>query len=129
MASAADGQTTAWVQDVARIAAGAGGDDGWTGDAVPVRRDSRLAQVQGDDAGWFLGDALGSVRQLVDDDGAVVLARDYDPYGQMVSADGTGSSGYGFTGEQYDRYTQFVFLRARWLTPGLGGSSARILGR
>lgn len=42
---------------------------------------ARLMQVQGDDAEWFLGDALGSVRQLVDEDGAVVLARGYDPFG------------------------------------------------
>jgi RHS repeat-associated protein len=28
---------------------------------------------------------------------------------------GTGSSGYAFAGEQYDGYTQFVYLRARWL--------------
>ena len=54
------------------------------------------------------------------DDGAVLLARDYDPYGQMVAADGTGSSGYGFTGEQYDRYIKNPFLRARWYSPVVG---------
>ena len=86
VASAADGIETGYVQDVA-----AGCHRCWSrrpvgNDILPVRL-SRLAQVQGTDAEWFLGDALGSVRQLADDDGGVVLARDYDPYGQMLSAE------------------------------------------
>jgi len=74
---------------------------------------ARLAQVEGPDAGWFLGDVLGSVRQVVDDDGEVILARDYSPYGQVLSESGTGSSGFAFTGEQFDDHTQFVYPRAR----------------
>jgi hypothetical protein len=31
-----------------------------------------LAQVEGADAEWFLGDALGSMRQLVDDQGGIL---------------------------------------------------------
>jgi YD repeat-containing protein len=75
---------------------------------------ARLAQVKGDDVEWFLGDALGSVRQLVDGNGEVILARDYSPYGQLLDESGTGSSGYAFAGEQYDATTGLVFLRARW---------------
>jgi RHS repeat-associated protein len=78
---------------------------------------SRLGQIKGSDAEWFLGDALGSVRQLVDDDGDVVLARDYTPFGQPLTESGTGSSGYAFTGEQYDLYVKYVYLRARWYSP------------
>ncbi len=125
VAGAADGTETRYVQDVAGglpqvLVETTGGET-----MLYVYGAARLAQVQGDAAEWFLGDALGSVRQIVDDDGAVVLARDYDPHGQMVSVDGTGSSGYGFTGEQYDRYTQFVFLRARWLDPQTGRFSSQ----
>lgn len=80
---------------------------------------ARLAQVKGSDGEWFLGDALGSVRQLAADDGAVVLARDYDPYGQLLSESGAGSSGYRFTGEQWDAYIDMLFLRARWYSPYL----------
>jgi RHS repeat-associated protein len=75
---------------------------------------SRLAQIKGNEAEWFLGDALGSVRQIVDDGGDVVLARDYTPFGQPLAESGTGSSGYAFTGEQYDISTGLVFLRARY---------------
>jgi RHS repeat-associated protein len=75
--------------------------------------------MQGSDSEWFLGDALGSVRQVVDSSGSVVLSRDYDPYGQVTAEGGTGSSGYGFTGEQYDLYVKYVYLRARWYSPYL----------
>jgi RHS repeat-associated protein len=81
---------------------------------------SRLAQIKDDEAEWFLGDALGSVRQLVDDGGNVVLARDYTPFGQPLAESGTGSSGYAFTGEQYDVSTGLVFLRARHYQYGTG---------
>jgi len=60
------------------------------------------------------------VRQVVNDDGDVILARDYAPFGSMSSESGTGSSGYGFTGEQLAGYTQFIFLRARWMDPASG---------
>jgi len=60
------------------------------------------------------------VRQLVGDDGTVLLARAYSPYGQVVDENGMGGSGYGFTGEQFDVDTGLVFLRARWYAPGTG---------
>ena len=66
---------------------------------------ARLWQDKGEGTTeWFLGDALGSVRQLVDDNGDVILARDYSPYGQVLAEDGTGSTGYGFAGEQFAGY-------------------------
>jgi RHS repeat-associated protein len=80
----------------------------------------RLAQVKADGTEWFLGDALGSVRQVVDDSGGVILSRDYDPYGQIVAESGDGSSGYGFTGEQYNASTELLFLRARYYGLGTG---------
>ncbi len=126
VASAADGTETRYVQDVVGLpqvlVETAGGQA-----TLYVYGVMRLAQVRGGDAEWFLGDALGSVRQLVDDDGGVVLTRDYDPYGQMVSADGTGRSGYGFTGEQYDRYIDMLFLRARWYSFQTGRFSSQDL--
>jgi RHS repeat-associated protein len=70
--------------------------------------------VEGGTFEWFLDDALGSVRQVVDVNGTVVLARSYDPYGQWLTESGTGSSGYGFTGEQWSSSFDMIFLRARW---------------
>jgi hypothetical protein len=48
----------------------------------------RIAQQRGAVTEYFLGDALGSVRQLVDDSGAVVLAKTYDPYGVVTTSNG-----------------------------------------
>ena len=61
----------------------------------------RIAQVNTAGSQYFLGDALGSVRQLTDSAGALVLAKSYDPYGVVSATSGTGQSSYGFTGEQY----------------------------
>jgi len=81
---------------------------------------TRVGELQ--PAGWVyhLSDALGSVRQLVDDDAQVVLARGYMPYGEALWSQGEGDSKYGFTGEAFDASVGLVFLRARYMSPGLG---------
>ena len=61
---------------------------------------------------YFLGDALGSVRQMTDETGTVTLARTYDPYGNVTSTGGTSSTSYGFTGETTDT-SGLVYLRAQ----------------
>jgi len=66
-----------------------------------------------------LPDALGSVRQLADGSGAVVLAQSYKPYGEVLSSEGAGSTPYGYIGEWTDD-TGLVFLRARYLDTGSG---------
>jgi len=48
---------------------------------------------------YFLGDALGSVRQLTDSTGAVTFAQGYAPYGTVSSTAGSAST-YGFTNEE-----------------------------
>jgi RHS repeat-associated protein len=70
-----------------------------------------------------LGDALGSLRQLAGDTGAVALARIYKPYGDPLSSVGTGTSIFQFTGQQVDG-TALVYLRARYY-----GSFGRFLSR
>jgi RHS repeat-associated protein len=64
---------------------------------------------------WYIGDALGSVRQTLDDAGAVLGSVQYDPWG--VPTAGTPQP-FGFTGELH-RAGQ-VYLRARWYAPGQG---------
>jgi RHS repeat-associated protein len=72
-------------------------------------------------SGWtyHLVDALGSVRQLVDGSAQVTLSRGYMPYGELLWSVGTDSSVYGYTGEDWNA-TGLVFLRARYMQPGLG---------
>ncbi|MBN1536356.1 MAG: RHS repeat-associated core domain-containing protein [Anaerolineales bacterium] len=71
---------------------------------------------------YFLADALGSVRQLTDSGGEVVLARAYDPYGSLVennAYDGV-TTPYGYTGEYTDAASGMVYLRARYYNPAQG---------
>ncbi len=64
---------------------------------------------------WYVGDALGSVRQTLDDAGGVVGSVQYDPWG--VPTAGTPQP-FGFTGELHSAGQ--VYLRARWYAPGQG---------
>jgi hypothetical protein len=59
----------------------------------------RIAQSGAPGAQYFLGDALGSVRQLVDANGEVLLAQSYEPYGAVLESAGEGTSSYGFAAE------------------------------
>ena len=79
----------------------------------------RIAQESTNGVQYFLTDALGSVRQMVDLSGEVLLARSYEPYGEVLASAGEGESSYGFTGEMQDS-TGLVYLRARYYDPVIG---------
>ncbi len=79
----------------------------------------RIAQYDSGIGEYFLGDALGSVRQLTDDAGAVTLVKTYQPFGNVMQSIGTDSSPYGFTNEWTDG-NGLVYLRARYYEPGIG---------
>ena len=81
---------------------------------------TRIGEQQPSGWAYHLSDALGSVRQLVDDAAQVTLARGYMPYGEELWSLGDGSSAYGYTGEDWNVTTQLVFLRARYMQPGPG---------
>jgi hypothetical protein len=76
----------------------------------------RIGELQPGGFLYHLGDALGSVRQLMDASGEVKLARSYEPYGSVLSSSGNGGSAFAFTGEAQDMTTGLVFLRARYLS-------------
>jgi RHS repeat-associated protein len=80
---------------------------------------SRIAQYGATGAQDFLGDALGSARQLVDSSGKVLLSQSYEPYGDTLSKQGEGVSIYQFTGEVRDA-TGLTYLRARYPDSGTG---------
>jgi len=79
----------------------------------------RIAQYGAGGPEYFLGDALGSVRQLVDGTGAITLTKSYEPFGDVLSSQGTGTSVYGFDAELLDP-TGLVYLRARYLSTETG---------
>ena len=74
-----------------------------------------------DDTGvvtYYLADHLGSIVQTTDATGAVALAREYDPYGNILA--GTGVAGYAFTGREWDPEIGLHYYRARYYAPNLG---------
>jgi RHS repeat-associated protein len=81
---------------------------------------TRIGEQQPGGWAYHLADALGSVRQLADASAQVTLARGYMPYGEELWSVGDGSSAYGYTGEDWNTVTRLVFLRARYMQPGLG---------
>ena len=84
----------------------------------------RIAEYQGSVSEYYLGDALGSVRQLVNDENEITLARVYEPYGNLAQANGTAQTNYGFTGEFTDA-SGLVYLRARYYAPEQGRFTTR----
>ena len=85
---------------------------------------NRIAQVSETQTGYFLGDALGSVRQIVDPQAEILLAQSYSPYGEMLSSVGDYETAYSYTGEMTDG-TGLVNLRARYYDPGTGRFMSR----
>ncbi len=81
---------------------------------------SRLAQVNRDTLGteYFLGDALGSVRQLTDETGNITFAQAYDPFGVVTQTGGESQTVYGFTNEHNNQ--GLVYLRSRMYSPSIG---------
>lgn len=79
----------------------------------------RIAQMN-TSTEYFLGDALGSVRQLTDDTGEITYARAYDPYGVVTSTLGDSQTSYAFTGEHLGDSTQLTYLRSRYYSSGTG---------
>ncbi|MBE9137977.1 VCBS repeat-containing protein [Nodosilinea sp. LEGE 07088] len=70
---------------------------------------------------WHLSDHLGSVKDLVDDSGALKNHRTYDSYGNLVGeSDSSFDSRYAFTGREFDAETGLHYYRARYYDGELG---------
>jgi RHS repeat-associated protein len=118
-----------------RVERVAGGNTtGWTYDGVNVVRqitgsttakyihgpatDEPLAQEDGAGAlTYFHTDALGSVIRTTGSAGAVLTTRQYDALGKL-ELDAT--SGYAFTGREWDSAVGLYYYRARYYDPKIG---------
>ena len=83
-----------------------------------------LYQVQNTGVSWvtnyFVPDATGSIRLVLDDSGNITDALDYDGFGNILRRTGTTNLSVGFKGEYTEPETGLVYLRARWYNPDLG---------
>jgi hypothetical protein len=80
----------------------------------------RIAQIQGETTEYFLGDALGSVRQMADTNAEVIYARAYDPYGVVTATGGSSQTSYGYIGEYSGDFNELIYLRARFYALHVG---------
>jgi len=70
---------------------------------------------------WYLGDHLGSVRDMIDAVGAIVNRLAYDSFGQLVSQTNPAAGDrFAFTGREYDPELGLYYYRARYYDPQLG---------
>jgi RHS repeat-associated protein len=71
---------------------------------------------------WYLADHLGSIRDVVNAAGTMVLDQvAYDPYGQITSETNTANGDrYKYTAREWDGLTLLQFNRGRYYDPKLG---------
>jgi len=69
---------------------------------------------------FYLYDGHGTVRQLVDEAGALQNEYVYDAFGILLSVNGQTRNAYLYTGEQFDEDLGMYFLRARYLNTQTG---------
>jgi RHS repeat-associated protein len=83
--------------------------------------DKILADDTGGGTRWFLTDHLGTVRDLLANDGSVLAHYSYDSYGQPLATGAPAvENDLGFTGREYSPSTGLLYLRARYYSPRLG---------
>jgi RHS repeat-associated protein len=85
-----------------------------------VRGGGLISQARGADRSFYLPDALGSTRALVDRAGAVTDTFTFDAFGNLQARTGNTANDNLFVGEQFDAGTGLYFLRARSYDPFAG---------
>ena len=110
-----DGVETAFTWDLASPLAHVISDT----DALYLHGLDLLAQQRGNAQRYYLGDGLGSVRQMVNRSGTVKQRYDYTPFGVALASQGSVVNAFQYTGEWWDAAVGLQYLRARWYAPYL----------
>ena len=66
---------------------------------------------------YYLQDAEGNVRGLINTAGAVVASYDYSPQGELVGSTGSVTNPYRYKGREWDAEAGLYFMRARYYDP------------
>jgi RHS repeat-associated protein len=70
---------------------------------------------------WYLTDRLGSVRDIMNDSGAILDHRNYDGFGNIVyDTNAAAGDQYGYTGLMFDITTGLQYNRTRYYDPKIG---------
>lgn len=86
------------------------------------RIDNILVRWKSDSStAWYLGDKLGTIRDLVGATGSIINHIDYSAYGHILSLTNSYiSDRFTFTGREYDSTTLNYFNRMRYYNPSTG---------
>jgi RHS repeat-associated protein len=79
-----------------------------------------IAEYDGSEWSYLLRDSNSSVRQTVDESGAVTSARTYKPFGEILQESGVYESAFGFLGAQLDRVSGLLYANGRYYDPKTG---------
>jgi RHS repeat-associated protein len=79
-----------------------------------------LSFTEGANVGYYLSDGLGSTRLLTDQTGAVTDTYSYSAYGVLLGHTGSSDNPFLFAGQQQDRSSGLMYLRARYYDPATG---------
>jgi RHS repeat-associated protein len=92
--------------------------------------DSVFAKIASDGtANWFLGDHLGSIKDITSLTMAVVDHRDWDAFGNLVTETSSANGDrYGWTSREVDGETGLQYNRLGYLSSALGRFTAPSLG-
>jgi RHS repeat-associated protein len=78
-----------------------------------------LAENDGANKYFYMHDRLGSVRQVINSNGAVVKMFTFNPFGEKLEEEGSFYTPWQFTGQYLDSETGQYYLRARMYNPYL----------
>src|SRR5262249_11808799 len=79
-----------------------------------------ISQDRGGVLSYYYVDGLGSTRALTNADGLVTDRYIYDAFGRTIGQSGNTGNVYLFAGEQRDVNVGLSYLRARYLSVGMG---------
>jgi RHS repeat-associated protein len=82
--------------------------------------DQVLAEESGASVQWFLADEQGTIKDVVDNTGAVIDHISYDSYGRIVNQTNPIELRFAYTGREWDGETGQYYYRARYYDPTVG---------
>jgi RHS repeat-associated protein len=84
-----------------------------------------ISQTRATNTNYYLVDGLGSTRVLIDGQGNVTNAYNYEAFGELLNSTGSGENSYLFAGEQFDVGLGDYYLRDRFYNTDSGRFTRR----
>jgi RHS repeat-associated protein len=82
--------------------------------------DQVLAEESGTQVRWFLADHQGTIKDVIDNAGAVIDHITYDSFGQIIGQTNPIDLRFAYTGREWDGETGQYYYRARYYDPADG---------